>query len=60
MIELFQKRGRWCGRTADDRLFKFNTEQEAAQFFGLTEVLGEVPSALEEEPIDAEEDHEEI
>lgn len=59
MIEIYEKRGKWCGRTANGKMLKFNTEQEAKEFFGLTEVLGEVPAALPEETLDAEEDYEE-
>ena len=29
MIEIFEKRGSWCYRDADGKLFKFATEAEA-------------------------------
>ena len=29
MIELFEKRGKWCYRTADGKIHKFATKEEA-------------------------------
>lgn len=35
MIEIFNKRGRWCYRDTNGRLYKFNTEAEAKSSLGL-------------------------
>ena len=54
MIEIFQKRGKWCYRK-DGRLFKFATEEEAKRSLGFVELEG-VGDASEEEEIYEEED----
>ena len=38
MIEIFEKRGRWCYRNEDGKLFKFDTEAEAKASLGVPEV----------------------
>lgn len=35
MIEIYEKRGKWCYRDADGNLFKFDTEQAAKSSLGL-------------------------
>ena len=35
MIEIYEKRGRWCYRDEQGKLFKFNTETEAKSSLGL-------------------------
>ena len=37
MIEIFEKRGRWCYRNADGKLLKFATEAEAKSSLGYLE-----------------------
>ena len=37
MIEIFEKRGRWCYRNAEGKLFKFATEAEAKSSLGYLE-----------------------
>jgi len=37
MIELFEKRGAWCYRDADGKLFKFATKEEALASQGVPE-----------------------
>ena len=37
MIEIFEKRGSWCYRDADGKLFKFATEAEAKSSLGYLE-----------------------
>ena len=36
MIEIYEKRGQWCGRGSDGRLRKFATEIEAKEAFGFS------------------------
>lgn len=55
MIEIFQKRGKWCYRK-DGRLFKFATEEEAKRSLGFVE-LETIEDA--EEEIEAEDSEEE-
>ena len=53
MIELYEKRGRWCAKAENKRLRKFTTREEAEQYLGI-----EVPSLEEEnyhEPDEAQE-----
>ena len=35
MIEIFKKRGKWCYRDANGKLFKFDTEKAAKSSLGL-------------------------
>lgn len=35
MIEIFEKRGKWCYRDANGKLFKFDTEKAAKSSLGL-------------------------
>ena len=35
MIEIFEKRGKWCYRDAEGKLFKFDTEEAAKSSLGL-------------------------
>jgi hypothetical protein len=35
MIEIFEKRGSWCYRDAEGKLFKFDTEEAAKSSLGL-------------------------
>jgi hypothetical protein len=35
MIEIYEKRGKWCYRDAEGNLFKFDTEQAAKSSLGL-------------------------
>jgi hypothetical protein len=37
MIEIFEKRGKWCYRNADGKLLKFATEAEAKSSLGYLE-----------------------
>ena len=37
MIEIFEKRGKWCYRDAEGRLLKFATEAEAKSSLGYLE-----------------------
>lgn len=38
MIEIFEKRGKWCYRNADGKLLKFATEAEAKSSLGYLEL----------------------
>jgi len=40
MIEIFEKRGRWCYRTEEGNLLKFGTKEEA-----MYDALGTSPSS---------------
>ena len=35
MIEIFEKRGKWCYRDSQGKLFKFDTEEAAKSSLGL-------------------------
>lgn len=35
MIQIYEKRGRWCYRDDQGKLFRFNTEAEAKSSLGL-------------------------
>ena len=37
MIEIYEKRGNWCYRDQQGKLFKFNTEAEAKSSLGYLE-----------------------
>ena len=53
---VFEKRGKWCYRNDDGRLFKFSTEEEAKLAAGWVPPVEEILDASEEEEEDCEEE----
>jgi hypothetical protein len=48
MIEIYEKRGKWCYRDAAGKLFKFNTEEAAKSSLGL-EIVNYAEEKIEKE-----------
>ena len=64
MIKIFEKRGKWCYRNKDGRLFKFATEEEAKRSLGFVGLEiesngGETQKDYETEDYEEEDDGEE-
>ena len=53
---IFEKRGKWCYRNDDGRLFKFSTEEEAKLAAGWVPPVEEILDGSEEEEEDCEEE----
>jgi hypothetical protein len=53
---IFEKRGKWCYRNDDGKLFKFSTEEEAKLAAGWVPPVEEILEDSEEEEEDCEEE----
>ena len=59
MIELFEKRGAWCYRDADGKLFKFATKEEALASQGVPEESEEC-DFCDCDPCECDEEYEDL